>query len=224
MIDRSLVRDLLALSPRSQRELAEKVGVKSSNVSAWTRGAPAIAEDKLAQLLSLLHATEEGISPGVPHVFHTSGSLANLRRIVGRIGTRLELTTLVKDGADPLEWRAMKIAAANKYAMFGDGYRIVVLHSANAVDPEDFESMSPEHMPNVEWSGGDPTSAVIAVKPALLDRIDRGGPVSRAEFDAMLGGRGEPSWHDIRQEVEAAGMSVGEVLALVRKATVRRRK
>jgi transcriptional regulator with XRE-family HTH domain len=101
--------------PKSQREIAERIGVKPQAVSNWERGLNAVDPDRLAALDAALNAGGEVIALYSPA--HAGGvTLADIdEKLDWLIEGRLEIATLVTNqiaaAAETFERSLLRISA-----------------------------------------------------------------------------------------------------------------
>ena len=221
MLDKTLLRALIDLSPKSMTEIAKSAEVNQANLSAWFTQGRYLSEDAISRIESQLGAETGQLSTDKVYVWRTGRDFRQLQQILDHFFVEPKVMPVVKSRIRRYELTEM-FAQPMAIVVDAQGHRaLITLKTSTTKDlfkgANSLPWFSPDYLVGTSWlQPPQADSRYPFPVPLQIDAAEyqqwKKGVVSTQSFNALLKTTDEICWQMVIDEATELGLSAGEII------------
>lgn len=221
MLDKTMLRALIDLSPKSMTQIAKDAQVNQANLSAWFSRDRYLSEEAIERVESQLGVETGQLSTDRVYVWRTGRDFGQLQHILDHFFVEPKLMPVVKCRARRYE--LTELFAQPMAIVFDEQGHRALLTLKTSVTKEIFKSsdslpwFSPDFLAGTSWlrpvqdESHYPFPEPLQIKTADFQQWKK-GDISISHFNELLKASDTFSWQMIIDEATGMGIDAAEVI------------
>lgn len=214
-IDIALVKALINLSPKTTREIAQKIDMMQPNLMSALSGSRPLPKNKVAPLLELL-----GIANGEPalnkvHFWQAGLDLSPLQYAVSKFfPDGAQIGGLWRQGGGI--WDMSRALDQQMFVIYNERCRVVVKRTGLGTFIPTAKAIGPETIAGLKWRGGKVgAETMISIPTEKYQQWLKGDDISIEGLVSAIGADSEVGWQEVVQMMVDLGLTPSAAISII---------
>lgn len=214
-IDMELVKALISMSPKTTREIAQRIDMKQPNMMSALSGSRPLPKNKVAPLLELL-----GIPNGEPalnkvHFWVVGLDLAPLQYAISHFFPKgAQIGGLWRQGGGV--WDLSRALDQQMYVVYDDRCHVILKRTGLGTLLPSAKAIGPETIPGLKWRGGKVgAEAMLSIPAEKYQQWSQGDDISLEELLGVIGADSGVGWQEVVHMMIGLGITPSVALGII---------